>query len=190
MAKPWPYRPDFTPTAALSVSHPTYLYQYCTRIIISIKFSTTTGRKISLHKTQAIQQVCINYFGKKNPNKIWETSHGKISHPCFGLFQWNIRINFVKQRLPTINENQSFHSPLWPGLLVPGPFPCVDTHVNDQAFNHIGKLIVLHNKAKGEKSQACSTPQSDTLHDHQGSRWPGHRCWQSNNLTKASQAED
>lgn len=85
---------------------------------------------------------------EKNPIKIYESSHGKNSHSCSGVFQWNVRINSGKHRLSTINKN--FHSPHCPGLLVPDPFPCVDTHVNDQAFNHISKLIMLQ-QSEGKK---------------------------------------
>lgn len=148
MAKPWPCRPDFTPTAALSGSHPTYLYQHCTWIIISIKFSTTTGRSVYIkHRLHSKHALSIL---EKKTIKIYESSHGKNSHSCFGVFQWNIRTNSGKNRLSTINKNKNFHSHLCPGLLVPEPFPCVDIHVNDQAFNHIGKLIMLQ-QSEGKK---------------------------------------
>lgn len=151
MAKPWPYRPDFTPTAALLVYHPTYLYQHCTWIIIIITFSTTTGRSDYIkHRVYTKKALTIL---EKNPIKIYESSHGKNRHPCYGVFQWNIRIKSGKQRLSTISENQSFHSPLCPGLPLSNPFPQVDTHMNDQAFNPTGKLIMLQ-QSWGEKKQS------------------------------------
>lgn len=150
MAKPWPYRPDFTPTAALSVFHPTYLYQHCTWIIISIKFSTTTGRSDHI-KHRLYTKKALTILEKK-PIKIYESSHGKNRHPCYGVFQWNIRINSGKQRLSTISEKSKFHSPLCSELPVPDPFPQVNTHMNDQAFNH-WKTDHVTTKLRGKKAK-------------------------------------
>lgn len=151
MAKTWPYRPDFMPTAALSVSNSTYLYQSCTWIIISIKFSSTTGRPNSLHKRGYTISVPLTVLKKKKKLNFMEVHHGKNSHLFFWVFQWNIRINSNKHSLPTTDKNHNCHSLLCPGLLVPDPFPCVNTHMDDQAFNHIGKLLML--KSWGEKAK-------------------------------------
>lgn len=163
MAKPWPYRPDFTPTAALSVSHPTYLYQHCTWIIISIKFSTTTGRSDHIkHRLYTKKALTIL---EKNPIKIYESSHGKNRHPCYGVFQWNIRINSGKQRLSTISEKSKFPFPSLFWVTCSWPFPSSEyTH----EWSGIQSLEnwSCYNKAEEKKSKAHVSPWSDSLHDH------------------------
>lgn len=163
MAKPWPYRPDFTPTAALSVSHPTYLYQHCTWIIISIKFSTTTGRSDHIkHRLYTKKALTIL---EKNPIKIYESSHGKNRHPCYGVFQWNIRINSGKQRLSTISEKSKFPFPSLFWVTCSWPFPSSEYTYEWSGIQSLENWS-CYNKAEGKKSKAHVSPWSDSLHDH------------------------
>lgn len=155
MAKPWPYRPDFTPTAALSVSHPTYLYQHCTWIIISIKFSTTTGRSDHIkHRLYTKKALTIL---EKNPIKIYESSHGKNRHPCYGVFQWNIRINSGKQRLSTISEKSKVSIPLFVLSYLFLTLSLEWIHIWMIRHSIIGKLIMLQQSWGEKKQSSCES---------------------------------
>lgn len=165
MAKPWPCRPDFTPTAALSGSHPTYLYQHCTWIIISIKFSTTTGRSVYI-KHRLHSKHALSILEKKTQLKSMKVHMGKIAIlvlECFNetleqiLARTDCQLSIkIKISIPLFVLDYLFLS-----------LSLVWIHMWMIRHSIILANWSCYNKVRG-KSKAPLTPQSDTLHDHSG----------------------
>lgn len=195
MANPWPYRPDFTPTAALSVSHPTYLYQHCTWTIISIKFSTTTGRSVYI-KHRLYSKDALTILKKKTKKqkttelKYMKVHMGKITILVLECFNETLESILASRDCQLSMKKIKVSIPLFVLGYLFLTLSLVWIHMWMIRHSIILADWSHYNKVEGEKAKPIPLLSQTLCITTQVSTWPGHRCWQSNNLTKASQAED